>query len=52
MKKTTKTLLVVSLVLCLISGIFASVFQSSFNTVEVEDFNVIVQDGNYVNGQL
>lgn len=52
MKKRTKIVLGVSLILCLISGIFASMFQSSFGSVAVEDFNVIVEDGNYVNGQL
>lgn len=52
MKKTAKIFLAISLALCLLSGIFASVYQSSFNTVEVEDFNVIVENGSYVNGQL
>lgn len=42
----------ISLILCLVSGIFASYFQSSFGKVAVEDFNIIVEDGNYVNGQL
>lgn len=52
MKKTAKIFLAISLALCLLSGIFASVYQSSFNTVEVEDFNVIIENGSYVNGQL
>lgn len=52
MKKSTKILLCVSLCLCLLSGIFASLFQSSFNTVKVEDFKVVVDDGRYVNGQI
>lgn len=52
MKKSNKILLAVSLCLCLVSGIFASLFQSSFNTVKVEDFKVIVDDGRYVNGQI
>lgn len=52
LKKSTKILLAVSLCLCLISGIFASLFQSSFNSVRVEDFKVIVDDGRYVNGQI
>lgn len=52
MKKSTKIILAVALCLCLISGIFASLVQSSFNTVKVEDFKVIVDDGRYVNGQI
>lgn len=52
MKKSTKILLCVSLCLCLLSGIFASLFQSSFSTVKVEDFKVVVDDGRYVNGQI
>ena len=52
MKKSTRILLAVALCLCLISGIFASLVQSSFNTVTVEDFKVIVDDGRYVNGQI
>ena len=52
MKKSTKALLVIALCLCLISGIFASYVQTSFNTVKVEDFKVIVNDGRYVNGQI
>lgn len=52
MSKRNKIVLCVALCLCLISGIVASSLQSSFGAVEVEDFNVIVQDGNYVNGQL
>ena len=52
MKKSTKITLAVALCLCLISGIFASLVQSSFNTVKVEDFKVIVDDGRYVNGQI
>ncbi len=52
MKKSTKIFLALSLILCLISGIFAAKYQSSNSTVAVEDFNVIVKDGSYVNGQL
>lgn len=52
MKKRTKVILAISLLLCLISGIFASRFQSSFGTVAVEDFNIIVQDGKNINGQI
>ncbi len=52
MKKSTKILLAVSLCLCLISGIFACQVQSSFGSVIVEDFKVIVDDGRYVNGQI
>lgn len=52
MKKSTKILLCISLCLCLLSGIFASLIQSSFNTVKVEDFKVVVDDGRYVNGQI
>jgi dienelactone hydrolase len=52
MKKRTKIVLAIALCLCLISGIFASLVQSSFNTVKVEDFKVIVDDGRYVNGQI
>lgn len=52
MKKSIKILLCISLCLCLLSGIFASLIQSSFNTVKVEDFKVVVDDGRYVNGQI
>ena len=52
MSKRLKIVLAVSLLLCLFSGIFASLFQTSFQSVVVEDFRVIVKDGNYVNGQL
>ena len=52
MKKRTKILLVVSLCLCLISSIYASLFQSSFNTVTVKDMNLVVADGKSVNAQI
>lgn len=52
MKKRSKVVLVVALCLCLISSIFASLFQSSFGAVKVEDFKVILDDTTYVNGQI
>ena len=52
MKKCTKVLLAVALCLCLVSSIFASLFQSSFNTVTVKDMNVVVAAGKSVNAQI
>ena len=52
MKKRTKLLLVIALCLCLVSSVFASLFQSSFGAVTVEDFKVILEDATYVNGQI
>lgn len=52
MKKCTKILLAVALCLCLVSSIFASLFQSSFNTVTVKDMNVVVAAGKSVNAQI
>lgn len=52
MKKATKVTLVAALILCLLSGILASYYQSSFGTVQVESFKTIVDDGRYINGQI
>lgn len=52
MKKATKVTLVIALVLCLLSGIFASFYQSSMGAVTVEDIKVVVDDGRYINGQV
>lgn len=52
MKKSSKIILGIALILCLISGIFASGFQSSWGAVTVEDFKVITDNGTYINGQI
>lgn len=52
MKKRTKLVLVIALCLCLVSSIFASLFQSSFGAVTVKDMNVVVADGKSVNAQI
>ena len=52
MKKSTKIVLVVALCLCLISGIFASLFMTGFNTVKVQDIEVVVDKGYVINGQV
>ena len=52
MKKATKITLAVALILCLISGIFASAVQSSFGAVDVEDIRIVFNEGEYVNGQI
>ena len=52
MKKSTKILLAVALILCLISSIGASAFQSSFGAVTVKDMNVVLANGKSVNAQI
>ena len=52
MKKSTKIVLAVALCLCLISGIFASLFMTGFNTVKVQDIEVVVDKGYVINGQV
>ncbi len=52
MKKSTKIVLAVALCLCLVSSVFASLFQSSFGAVSVKDINVVVADGKSVNAQI
>ena len=49
-KKSTKIVLAVALCLCLISGIFASLFMTGFNTVKVQDIEVVVDKGYVING--
>lgn len=41
-----------ALCLCLISGIFASLFMTGFNTVKVQDIEVVVDKGYVINGQV
>ena len=52
MKKSSKILLCVSLILCLLSGIFASAFMTDFGAVDVEDIRIVVDDGKYINAQI
>lgn len=52
MKKSSKILLGVALILCLLSGIFASSFMTDFGKVDVEDLRVVVDDGKYINAQV
>ena len=52
MKKKSKILLAVALCLCLVSSIFASLFQSSLGNVTVKDMNVVLADGKSVNAQV
>ena len=52
MKKKTKVLLAVALCLCLVSMVFASIFQSSFGAVKVKDLNVVLANGKSVNAQI
>lgn len=52
MKKSTKIVLAIALCLCLISGIFASLFMTSFNTVKVQDMKVVVDEGYEINAQV
>ena len=52
MKKSSKILLGVALILCLISGIFASAAMSGFGAVRVEDIRLVVDDGKYINAQV
>lgn len=51
MKKKTKVVLMVALCLCLISGIFASMFMTGFYSVKVQDLKVVVDDGYVLNAQ-
>ncbi len=52
MKKQTKIWLCIALCLCLISGIFASLFMTSFGAVEVRDMKVVVDEGYTINAQV
>lgn len=47
-----KILVAVALMLCLISSIGASVVQSSYGAVRVEDLSVVAGDGTRINGQI
>lgn len=44
--------LCIALILCLISAIGASIVQTSFGQVNVQDLRVVVDDGYVVNGQI
>ena len=44
--------LCIALVLCLVSAIGASIVQTSFGQVNVQDLRVVVDDGYVVNGQI
>ena len=49
---TSRVLLCLALILCLISSIGASSVQSSYGEVKVEDFRIVVGDGTHINGQI
>ena len=51
-KRTAVIWLCIALALCLISAIGASIFQTSFGQVTVQDLRVVVDDGYVVNGQI
>ena len=44
--------LCIALVLCLVSAVGASIVQTSFGQVNVQDLRVVVDDGYVVNGQI
>lgn len=44
--------LCIALVLCLISAIGASLVQSDFGKVDVQDLRIVVDDGYVINGQI
>lgn len=50
--KKMKILLVISLVLCLLSGIGAHVLQTDFGQVEVEELRIPGSDGSVISGLL
>lgn len=52
MKKSTKVVFCISLVLIVLSMIFSSVFQTSFGTVRVENIRFVTQEGVVVFGQV
>lgn len=52
MKKRSKILLGLALILCLLSGIFASAFMTDFGAVSVQDLRVVVDDGKFINAQV
>ncbi|MBQ8535968.1 MAG: alpha/beta fold hydrolase [Clostridia bacterium] len=49
---TSRLLLCLALILCLISSIGASSVQSSYGEVKVEDLRIVVGDGTHINGQV
>ena len=51
MKKITKFWLCVSLLMCLISGIFASYYMTDGGKVRVQDMKVVVDEGYIINAQ-
>ncbi len=51
-RNPSRILLCIALVLCLVSSIGASIVQSSFGAVRVEDFRIIVADGKHISGQI
>ncbi len=52
MKKSSKIWLCIALCLCLISGIFASCYMTSFGAVKVRDLKIVVDSGYYINAQV
>ncbi len=52
MKLTAKTLLIISLILCLVSSLGASLFQTSFGQVEYHDMTFVTDSGHELDALL